>query len=104
MSLGLASGARSKRSWGSVALLVVLLSSIGLTALPTAANAVTTTAVPDVAGSNTTITLAGSPIREGATLAGGSTIGIGTSSRVITTTKTTSYLRQVKFSVKGLSK
>lgn len=40
---------------------------------------VTTTSVPDVAGSNTTVTVSGTPIREGAQLAGGTTIGIGTS-------------------------
>ena len=78
---GVARGFRAKKTWGLVAILAVALSSVGITTITatSAMAAVTTTAVPDVAGSNTTVTLNGSPIREGSTLAGGSTIGIGTS-------------------------
>lgn len=57
---------------------LLLAGIIGIEAAPASA-AITTTAVADVAGSNTTVTLGGTPIREGATLAGGATIGIGTS-------------------------
>jgi outer membrane protein OmpA-like peptidoglycan-associated protein len=72
---------RFRRTWAVSALLAFTISSLGFTTLTasSAEAAVTTTSVPDVAGSNTTITFNGSPIREGSTLAGGTTIGIGTS-------------------------
>jgi hypothetical protein len=57
---------------------LLLAGIIGIEAAPASA-AITTTAVADEAGSNTAATLGGTPIREGATLAGGETIGIGTS-------------------------
>jgi len=63
------------------AFLTVLLTTAGFMGIEAAPSnaAATTTSVPDVAGSNTTVTYLGSPIREGATLGGGGTIGIGTS-------------------------
>lgn len=72
---------KPSKSWGTAALVAMVISTagiIGIAAEPASA-AVTTTSVPDVAGSNTTVTVGGNPIREGATLAGGTTIGIGTS-------------------------
>lgn len=72
---------KKSKTWPSIAIVSVLLSSIGLvsiSAVPAGA-VISTAAQPDVAGSNTTVTVSGNPIREGATLAGGTTIGIGTS-------------------------
>lgn len=70
-----------KKSWSVITSIAIALGSTSLSVIaPMAAEAaITTTSVPDVAGSNTTITVGGNPIREGATLAGGTTIGIGTS-------------------------
>ena len=67
--------------WSFVASFSVLLSSLSLVAISgaPAGATVSTAAQPDVAGSNTTVTVGGNPIREGATVAGGTTIGIGTS-------------------------
>lgn len=72
---------RSTKSVPILATVSVLLSSVGLiaiSALPAGA-VISTAAQPDVAGSNTAVTVSGNPIREGATLAGGTTVGIGTS-------------------------
>ena len=78
---GTARGIKPKKTWSLVAILAVAVSTVGITTITAnpAMAAVTTTSVPDVAGSNTTVTLNGTPIREGSTLAGGSTVGIGTS-------------------------
>lgn len=69
------------KSWSVLTSIAIALGSTSLAVITpiSAEAAVTTTSVPDVAGSNTTITVGGNPIREGATLAGGTTIGIGTS-------------------------
>jgi hypothetical protein len=68
-----------KRTVANFTVITLLLSGLVATSGAASNAVVTTTAIPDVAGSNTTITFNGDPIREGATLAGGSTIGIGTS-------------------------
>lgn len=75
-SIGLNTG---HRFVNFVVITSLLLAGItGIEASPSLA-AVTTTAVANEAGSNTAVTLGGTPIREGATLAGGATLGIGTS-------------------------
>lgn len=57
---------------------LLLAGIIGIEASPASA-AITTTAVADAAGSNTAVTLGGTPIREGATLGHNQPVGIGTS-------------------------
>lgn len=76
-----ARGPRNAPSRLVASIIIFCLAVVGLVTISAepASAVVTTTAVADAAGSNTAVTINGNQIRQGATLAGGTTIGIGTS-------------------------